>query len=79
MPHAETHAVILPHAIAYNAPFAVSQVEEIKNALNLQDEISAAQSLFDILKSYNIPYSLKQLGFKQEDLRKAAEIAVKSP
>lgn len=79
MPHAETHAVILPHAIAYNAPFASEKVEEIRIALNLQEGISAAQGLFDVLKGNNIPCSLKDLGFKQEDLRKAAEIAVRSP
>ncbi|PWN36975.1 iron-containing alcohol dehydrogenase [Meira miltonrushii] len=79
MPHAETHAIILPHAVAYNAPFATDEVEEIRIALNLQQGISAAQGLFDVLENNNIPCSLKELGFKQEDLRRAAEIAVRSP
>lgn len=79
MPHAETHAVILPHAVTYNAPFAQASVEKIRMALDLPQNVSAAQGLFDLLKSNGVPCSLKELGFRQEDLCKAAQIAVKSP
>lgn len=79
MPHAETHTVILPHAVAYNAPFASEAVDKIGRALGLAEGVSTAQGLFDLAKDNGAPYSLKELGFKEEDLERAAEIAAKAP
>ncbi|GAA6047842.1 hypothetical protein JCM3770_004669 [Rhodotorula araucariae] len=76
MPHAETHTVILPHAVAYNAPYAQDAVARVAKALGVDN---AAQGLFDIAKENGAPYSLKALGFKEEDLEKAADIAAKAP
>lgn len=76
MPHAETHTVILPHAIAYNAPYAGSAMAKVARSLGVSN---AAQGVFDLAKNLGAPYSLKQLGMKEEDLEKAAEIAAKSP
>lgn len=79
MPHAETHTVILPHAVAYNAPYAKTAIDRISNALCLAQGTSAAQGLYDLSKDNGAPYSLKALGFKEEDLERAADIAAKQP
>ncbi|GAA6036597.1 hypothetical protein JCM8097_001244 [Rhodosporidiobolus ruineniae] len=79
MPHAETHTVILPHAVAYNAPYAPEAVARVSKALEVSEGQSAAQKLFDLAKENGAPYSLKELGFKEEDLEKAADIAAKAP
>ncbi|KAG6834274.1 hypothetical protein H0H93_010735, partial [Arthromyces matolae] len=84
LPHAETHTVILPHAIAYNTPHAVSAMAKVASSLlggvsNASPSPSAAQGLYDLAKYLGAPYSLKELGMKEEDLEKAAEIAVKNP
>ncbi|GAA5932575.1 hypothetical protein JCM3775_005966 [Rhodotorula graminis] len=76
MPHAETHTVILPHAVAYNAPYAEDAVARVAKALGVSN---AAQGLFDLAKDNGAPVSLKELGFKEEDIEKAADIAVKAP
>ncbi|GAA6045945.1 hypothetical protein NBRC10513_005346 [Rhodotorula toruloides] len=76
MPHAETHTVILPHAVAYNAPFAADAVSRVAKALGVAN---AAQGLYDLSKENGAPYSLKSLGFKEEDLERAAEIAARAP
>jgi alcohol dehydrogenase class IV len=76
MPHAETHTVILPHAVAYNAKGAQNAIAVVSRALGTDN---AAQGLFDMAKNLGAPYSLKQLGFKEEDIEKAAEIASKAP
>lgn len=76
MPHAETHTVILPHAVSYNAPYAQEAVSRVAKALGVDN---AAQGLFDLAKNNGAPYSLKELGFKEEDLEKAADIAAKAP
>jgi maleylacetate reductase len=76
MPHAETHTVILPHAVAYNEPGAKEAIAKVARALGVSN---AAQGLFDLAKNLGAPYSLKGLGFKEEDIPKAAEIASKAP
>lgn len=76
MPHAETHTVILPHAVAYNAPYATEAVARVAKAMGVDN---AAQGLFDLAKDHGAPYSLKSLGFKEEDLEEAAEIAARAP
>jgi maleylacetate reductase len=69
LPHAETHAVILPHVIAYNAAFVTEPTAKM----------ATAHGLFDLVKTLNIPYSLKQLGLAEADLEKVVEIALRSP
>lgn len=75
MPHAETHTVILPHAVAYNAPFAQDAVARVAKAMGVDN---AAQGLFDLAKDNGAPYSLKALGFKEEDLQPAVELLFKA-
>jgi alcohol dehydrogenase class IV len=76
MPHAETHTVILPHAVVYNEPGARNAIATVARALGVKN---AAQGLYDLAKNLGAPYSLKELGFKEEDIPKAAEIASKAP
>ncbi|SJL03350.1 related to Maleylacetate reductase [Armillaria ostoyae] len=76
MPHAETHTVILPHSMAYNAPYAQEAMEKVAKILGVSN---AAQGIFDLSKSLGAPSTLKELGMKEEDLEKAADIASKSP
>jgi maleylacetate reductase len=76
MPHAETHTVILPHVIVYNSPGAKEAIGKVERILGTNN---AAQALFDMAKDLGAPYSLKELGFKEKDIPKAAEIATKAP
>lgn len=76
MPHAETHTVILPHATAYNAPAAPLAMARIARALGTD---TAAGGLFDLAHALGAPVSLEQLGFRQADIARAAEIAVANP
>jgi len=72
LPHAETHTVVLPHAMAYNAPFAESAMERVAGALGVPD---AAAGVFDLVASVGGPTSLRALGFPEEDLPLAVELA----
>jgi maleylacetate reductase len=76
LPHAETHTVVLPHAVAYNAESAPEAMSRIARALGVK---SAAQGLFDLAKSLGAPVSLESLGLKEADLDRAAEIASQNP
>jgi maleylacetate reductase len=76
LPHAETHTVVLPHAIAYNAEAAPEAEARMARALGAG---SAAQGFYDLAKSLGGPVSLKELGMKEADLDRAAELAVQNP
>jgi alcohol dehydrogenase class IV len=76
LPHAETHTVILPHAVAYNAPSAPEAMTRIARALGTR---SAAEGLYDLAASLGAPTSLAALGMKAGDLDRAADIAVQNP
>lgn len=75
MLHAETHAVMLPHTIGFNAvavPELLNPVADIFGG-------SAGGGLHDFAKSVGAPLTLRELGLKQADLDRAAEIATKNP
>jgi maleylacetate reductase len=76
LPHSETHTVILPHAVAYNATAAPEAVTRIADALGATN---AAQGLYDLAKSLGTPLSLRDLGMTEDGLNEAAEIAIADP
>ncbi len=75
LPHADTHAVILPHSIAYNASAAPEAMNRISRALE-QPQDPAPIALFDLLQELGIAHSLKALELKEENLDQAARLAV---
>ena len=76
LPHAEVHTVVLPHAIAYNAPAIPEALQHLKRALGSEHPAAA---LYDLARSNGAPYSLRELGMAEADLDRAAELAVASP
>jgi maleylacetate reductase len=76
LPHAETHAVVLPHATAYNTEAAPEAMARVKRALGTG---SAAAGLYDLAASLGSPISLRALGMRLEDLEKAADLVVCDP
>ena len=76
LPHAETHAVILPHATAYNARGAGDAMARIARALGADD---AASGLYDLARSLGAPVSLREIGMSEAGLDRAADIAAANP
>jgi maleylacetate reductase len=76
LPHAETHTVVLPHAVAYNTSAAPEVMERIARALSAR---SAAEGLFDLAASLGAAVSLKSLGMRREQLDQAADLAIQNP
>ena len=76
LPHAEVHTVVLPHAIAYNAPSIPSAMGRLSRALRSE---TPAAALYDLGRANGAPYSLRDLGMQQIDLDRAADIAVLNP
>jgi maleylacetate reductase len=76
LPHADTHTVILPYAMAYNAKAAPHADAAIARALRGQDATSALVALAERLGS---PRSLKALGMPEAGIDRAADLAVQNP
>ncbi|GLW91292.1 maleylacetate reductase and hydroxyquinol 1,2-dioxygenase domain-containing protein [Actinokineospora globicatena] len=76
LPHSPTHAVVLPHALAYNAPYAKEAVRRIGEALGNPD---APAAIHDLLVETGAPTSLRELGLAEADLAQAAELATAKP
>lgn len=74
-PHAETHAVMLPHTAAFNAGAAASELAEAASIFRG----SIGGGLWDFAKAIGAPLSLRELGLTQADLDRAASIAVENP
>jgi maleylacetate reductase len=76
LPHAETHAIILPHATAYNQPAAS---DELAPVARMFGEADAALGLWNFSKSLGAPMALKDLGVEVSDLDRIADLATKNP
>lgn len=74
-PHAETHAVMLPHTAAFNAADAASELAEAAGIFGG----SIGGGLWDFAKAIGAPLSLKDFGLTEADLDRAASIAVENP
>ncbi|TDV47921.1 maleylacetate reductase and hydroxyquinol 1,2-dioxygenase domain-containing protein [Actinophytocola oryzae] len=76
LPHAPTHTVVLPHAMAYNAAAAPEAMRRVADALGATDAPSA---VYDLIVTAGGPTSLRELGLAEADLDRAAELAVEHP
>jgi maleylacetate reductase len=76
LPHAETHTVVLPHAVAYNAASAPEAMSRINRALNVNNP---AMGIHQLAVALGAPTSLRALGVKAEDLDRVADAAMRAP
>lgn len=76
LPHAETHAIVLPHAIAYNARAVSDQLAPI---CTIFGGANAGLALHTFAQEIGAPMALKDLGLKENDLDKAATLATTKP
>jgi alcohol dehydrogenase class IV len=82
LPHAGTHAVVLPHAVAYNAPAAPEAMGVAALALGctadgVPDALHALAT--EVLTAAGAPTSLRELGLREADLDRAAELVTAKP
>ena len=76
LPHAETHTVILPHAMAYNYAAARAAMRAAERALDVPQ---AAQGIYDLMKGLGAPLALRDIGMPETGLDRAAELATQQP
>jgi maleylacetate reductase len=71
LPHAQTHAVVLPHVVAFNAPAAKSAAARITTALGSDNALNGLTMLQDKLDA---PAALKDFGFAEENIAEAVQL-----
>ncbi len=74
-PHADTHAVMLPHTVAFNATAAAAELAPAAEIFGG----SIGGGLWDFAKAIGAPLSLKEFGLSEADLDRAASISVENP
>jgi maleylacetate reductase len=76
LPHSETHAIVLPHAIAYNAPATPDAMARLCRALGAED---SALGLFELGRRIGAPRALRDLGMPREGIERATDLALANP
>ena len=76
LPHAETHTIVLPHAVAYNAPATAPAMARIARALDTQD---AALGLFDLAGRLGTKRALRELGMPEDGIDEVVATTLSDP
>ncbi|MEQ1736134.1 MAG: maleylacetate reductase, partial [Rhodoglobus sp.] len=71
LPHAETHATILPYVLAFNSPFAPTAATRIAQAFGATD---AVLGLADLKAEVSAPRALRDYGFDESSIAEAAQL-----
>ncbi len=71
LPHARTHAVVLPHVLAFNAPGAPGAVARVARALGTDGAVAGLRALAD---EHGVPRGLRALGMPENGIDKAAAL-----
>lgn len=76
LPHADTHAILLPHAAAYNARAAEA---ELRPLCEIFGGSSPGDALWSFASRLGAPLALRDIGLREADLDRASEIALSKP
>ena len=76
LPHAETHAIILPHAIHYNAAAVPDLLAPITDMLGGE---APGPALWAFAKEMGAPTALRDLGMQEDQIEHAVNIALQKP
>ncbi|MEU1181833.1 maleylacetate reductase [Streptomyces sp. NPDC005820] len=77
LPHAQTHTVVLPHALAYNQDAAPKAVAALGRALGTSADPAA--HLWDLASRLGAPRSLRELGMAESDIDRIVQVALANP
>jgi maleylacetate reductase len=76
LPHAETHTVVLPYALAYNSAHVPDAVAALRRATGAQEPASYLRQLS---LGLGAPASLRELGLTDNDVETVVEQATRNP
>lgn len=70
LPHAQTHACVLPHVLAFNAPAAAEASSRIARAFDAPSALEGLDRLYD---SVGAPRALSEFGYTSGDITESVE------
>lgn len=76
LPHAETHAILLPHAAAFNEAVVADKLAPVAAMLGGD---SAGRGLYQLARRLGAPAALKDFGAREADLDRVAKLAAETP
>jgi maleylacetate reductase len=76
LPHAETHTIVLPHAVAYNAASVPGAMVELREALGVRDP---ALGLYDLAGKLGAKRALRDIGMPESGIDAATDLALANP
>jgi maleylacetate reductase len=76
LPHAETHSIVLPHAMQYNRDAADGAMDRVARAIGAVD---APRGVYELEMRLGLPMRLAEIGMQEPDLERAARIASEAP
>lgn len=80
LPHAQTHAIVLPHVLAFNADWAPVAAARIAGALGAPSDApqDAVDALIGLRSRVQAPHALRDYGWRAEDIPAAVELILPS-
>jgi maleylacetate reductase len=79
LPHAQTHAAMLPHTAHYNHRAAPEALQKVAKALGGTEAADAGGLLFELNRKLGIAAALAELGLPESGLDEAADLACQNP
>lgn len=76
LPHAQTHAIVLPHALGYNAPTIPNVMRQLEVVMESND---VPGTLFDIAHNAGAPTALRDLGMPENGIITVVEQTLANP
>lgn len=76
LPHAETHAIVLPHVAAYNRGAAPEAMRRIARALGVAD---APTGLFELVGSVGAKRALRDIGMPESGIERTVDLTLANP
>lgn len=76
LPHAQTHAIVLPYALAYNAPMIPDAMARLRRAIQTDDPAGA---LLQLERDCGLPLALRDIGMPDEGIVRAVNEAMANP
>ena len=70
LPHAQTHAIVLPYVLAFNAPAVPEAERRIAGAFGTKRAIDGLQ---DLRRELDAPRALRDYGFTEDAIPAAAD------
>lgn len=75
LPHAETHSIVLAHAVAYNAEAAADVLKPLEPHVGTD----IGRGLQDLARSLGAPTALRDIGMPEDGIARAADLATRKP